>query len=330
MNYAHVFHAGNFADVFKHALLARMLIYLNRKDAPYRVIDTHAGEGAYDLSREEVDRTGEWRDGIGKLCSIPNQAYGKGLDPSPLREGVEEGGAQSREIARPPTPALPHRGGGSLTVVAAKSLDSAAGALLAPYLDLVGVCDAGGRPKIYPGSPVIAQKFARKADRLVFCEKHPAAFAALKTRFARDRRVKTLDLDGWTALGAFVPPPERRGLVLVDPPYEARDEFARLAKSFAGAFAKWSTGVYALWYPVKDARDAEGLWKAVRASGAKSALRLELAIAPMGDGLARTGLVVVNPPFVLQDEARILLPALVRLLERAPGAGAHLIESFGG
>ena len=281
MNYAHVFHAGNFADVFKHVLLARILLYLNRKDAPYRVIDTHAGEGGYDLSREEVERTGEWRDGIGRLA---------GLDRA-----------------------------------------SDAGQLLAPYLDIAGACDDEGRPLVYPGSPVIAQKLTRKTDRLVFCEKHPAAFAALKARFARDRRVKTLDLDGWTALGAFTPPPERRGLVLVDPPYEARDEFSRLAKSFAAAHAKWSTGVYALWYPVKDARDADGLWKAVRASGAKSALRLEFAVAPPGaPGLARTGLVVVNPPFVLEAEAHVLLPALVRLLEREAGAGACAIETFGG
>lgn len=280
MNYAHVFHAGNFADVFKHALLTRILIYLNRKDTPYRVIDTHAGEGAYDLSREEVDRTGEWREGIGRVAALDRT--------------------------------------------------SDAGALLATYLDLVGACDSGGRPLVYPGSPVIAQRLARRTDRLVFCEKHPAAFAALKARFSRDRRVKTLDLDGWTGLGAFVPPPERRGLVLVDPPYEARDEFARLAKSFAAAFAKWSTGVYALWYPVKETRDAAGLWQAVCVSGVKSALRLELAIAPMGEGLTRTGLVVVNPPFVLQEEARILLPALERLLERAPGAGEHLVETFGG
>ncbi|MEI2736599.1 MAG: 23S rRNA (adenine(2030)-N(6))-methyltransferase RlmJ [Rhodoblastus sp.] len=280
MNYAHVFHAGNFADVFKHALLVRILLYLNRKDAPYRVIDTHAGEGAYDLSRDEVERTGEWRDGIGRLIRL---------------DRVSE-----------------------------------AGQLFAPYLDIVGACDAEGRPQLYPGSPAIAQKLARKTDRLVFCEKHPAAFAALKARFARDRRVKTLDLDGWMALGAFVPPPERRGLVLVDPPYEARDEFARLAKAFAGAHAKWSTGVYALWYPVKDARDAADLWRAVRASGAKAALRLELSVAPMSDaGLSRTGLIVVNPPFTLEAEARTLLPALARLLERSPGAGAHLIETFG-
>ena len=280
MNYAHVFHAGNFADVFKHALLARILVYLNRKDAPYRVIDTHAGEGAYDLAREEADRTGEWREGIGRLAALDRT--------------------------------------------------SDAGQLLAPYLDIVGACDAEGRPQIYPGSPAIAQKLARRSDRLVFCEKHPEAFAALKARFARDRRVKTLDLDGWTALGAFTPPPERRGLALVDPPYEARDEFARLAKAFAAAHAKWSTGVYALWYPAKDRRETDDLWRSVRASGARSALRLELAVAPTeeGGGLTRTGLVVVNPPFVLEAEAHVLLPELARLLERSPGAGAHLIEAF--
>ncbi|MFV0282038.1 MAG: 23S rRNA (adenine(2030)-N(6))-methyltransferase RlmJ [Rhodoblastus sp.] len=281
MNYAHVFHAGNFADVFKHALLTRILLYLNRKDSPYRVIDTHAGEGAYDLACDEADRTGEWRDGIGRLSA---------LDRS-----------------------------------------SEAGRLLAPYLDLVGESAADGRPLVYPGSPAIAQKLTRKTDKLVFCEKHPAAFAALKARFSRDRRVKTLDLDGWTALGAFAPPPERRGLVLIDPPYEERDEFSRMSLRFSKARAKWDTGLYALWYPVKVFREAEDLWKSVCASGARSALRLELAVAPAeGTGLRRTGLIIVNPPYVLEAEARAMAPALVHLLERAPGLGDSLIESFGG
>ena len=282
MNYRHAFHAGNFADVFKHALLARILAYLNRKETPYRVIDTHAGEGGYDLAREEAERTGEWREGIGRL--------------------------------------------------AAGAVESSAADLLRPFLDVVGPCDADGRPALYPGSPLIAQKLARSGDRLVFCEKHPEAFAALRKRFGRDRRVRTLDLDGWTALGAFVPPPERRGLVLVDPPFEAKDEFATLAKSFAAAHAKWPTGVYALWYPVKNPADARALWGSVRESGAKSALRLELAIAPFaeGAGLVRTGLIVANPPWTLQDEARALLPELARLMERKPGSGAVLIEPFGG
>ncbi|MFO1115598.1 MAG: 23S rRNA (adenine(2030)-N(6))-methyltransferase RlmJ [Beijerinckiaceae bacterium] len=279
MNYRHVFHAGNFADVFKHALLVRILLYLNRKDAPWRVIDTHAGEGAYDLAREESSRTGEWREGIARLRDLPG---GEAAD------------------------------------------------LLAPFLDLVGECDGEGRPHTYPGSPTLAQRLARANDRLIFCEKHPDAFAALKRRFARDRRVKALDLDGWTALGAFVPPPERRGLVLVDPPFEAKDEFAMLARGFVAAFAKWTTGVYALWYPVKDPLAAAALWNAVRESGATRALRLELAIAPDSHaGLVRTGLIVVNPPWTLEAEARILLPELVRLMERAPGAGAHRVERFG-
>ena len=282
MNYRHAFHAGNFADVFKHALLARILAYLNRKETPYRVIDTHAGEGAYDLAREEAERTGEWREGIGRL--------------------------------------------------AAGAVESSAADLLRPFLDVVGPCDADGRPALYPGSPLIAQKLTRSGDRLVFCEKHPEAFASLRKRFGRDRRVRTRDLDGWTALGAFVPPPERRGLVLVDPPFEAKDEFATLAKSFAAAHAQWPIGGYALWYPVKDPADARALWGSVRESGAKSALRLELAIAPFaeGAGLVRTGLIVANPPWALQDEARALLPELARLMERKPGSGAVLIEPFGG
>lgn len=280
MNYRHAFHAGNFADVFKHALLVRILLYLNRKDAPYRVIDTHAGAGVYDLSGEEAERTGEWRDGIGRLARL-----------------------------RP---------------------DDEASALLAPYLEIVGPRDAQGRPDAYPGSPRIAQKLARPGDRLVFCDKHPEAFAALKRRFARDRRAKILELDGWTALGAFTPPPERRGLVLVDPPFEAAGEFDRLARRFAAAHARWSTGVYALWHPVKDPHEARDLWAAVTSSGVKRALRLELAVAPpAAGGLTRTGLVVVNPPYVLEAEARALLPALVRLLERTPGAGDCLVGTFG-
>jgi 23S rRNA (adenine2030-N6)-methyltransferase len=280
MNYRHAFHAGNFADVFKHALLVRMLVYLNRKETPYRVIDTHAGEGVYDLGRDEANRTGEWRGGIGRLTT---QVTGE------------------------------------------------AAQLLQPYLDIVGARADDGRPALYPGSPLIASKLARKNDRLVFCEKRPDAFATLKKRFGPDPRVKALDLDGWTALGAFLPPPERRGLVLVDPPFEAKDEFATLAKAFAAAFAKWPTGVYALWYPVKDPADSHALWAAVRQSGAKHALRLELAVAPTSAaGLVRTGLIVVNPPWVLEKEARALLPTLARAMERAPGAGATLIESFGG
>jgi 23S rRNA (adenine2030-N6)-methyltransferase len=301
MNYRHAFHAGNFADVFKHALLVRMLLYLNRKEAPYRVIDTHAGEGAYDLARDEASRTGEWRQGIGRLVA---------LSRCPHAEEARSAVSKHEGIAGSAHP---------------KAVE-----LLRPYLDIVGPCDADGMPALYPGSPLIAQKLARNGDRLVFCEKHPDAYAALSRRFAREKRVKALDLDGWTALNAFVPPPERRGLVLIDPPFEQRDEFSRMAKTFAAAFRKWSTGVYALWYPVKDAREPRDLWALVREAGVERALRLELAVAPpSASGLTRTGLIVVNPPWALEQEAREILPALVELLERERGAGEVLIESFG-
>jgi 23S rRNA (adenine2030-N6)-methyltransferase len=305
--------------VFKHALLVRILLYLNRKETPYRVIDTHAGEGAYDLAREEASRTGEWREGIGRLAAF---LEGADLNPSPLWGGEGEGVGRSRQASRPPTLTLPHKGGGNDSGEAAE--------LLRPYLDLVGARDADGMPALYPGSPLIAQRLARKSDRLVFCEKHPDAYAALAQRFARDKRVKALDLDGWTALNAFVPPPERRGLVLIDPPFEQRNEFSRMAKTFAAAFRKWSTGVYALWYPVKDSREPHDLWAFVREVGVERALRLELAVAPLSaGGLTRTGLIVVNPPWMLEQEAREILPALVDLLEREKGAGEVSIASFG-
>lgn len=276
MNYRHAFHAGNFADVFKHVFLVRILTYLALKENAFRVIDTHAGEGAYDLAREEAERTGEWRGGIGRLAALGQ--------------------------------------------------DDRAFPLFAPYLALVGARDEEGRPRLYPGSPLIAQKLMRPQDRALFCEKHAPTFAALRNRFACDRRVKTLDLDGWTGLNAFLPPPERRGLVLVDPPFEATDELERLAGGFAQAFRKWPTGVYALWFPIKAPRTSERLAAALREAGASRVLTLECAVAPVsGEGLTSNGLAVVNPPFVLADEARTILPALVRLMERAPGVGAFRI-----
>jgi len=272
MNYRHGFHAGNFADVFKHALLARLLVYLARKDAPFRVIDTHAGEGAYDLRADEATRTGEWRGGIARLADLSRA-------DAPTRE------------------------------------------LLAPYLDIVGPLDAEGRPALYPGTPVIAQRLMRKDDRAIFCELRPDAFEALRMRFVRDRRVKVLRLDGYTGLAAFVPPKERRGLVLIDPPFERRDEFRALFQAFFDAYRKWPTGIYALWHPIKDFSEARRFFDDLRESGIKRVLRLELSIGGAGDRLSRAGLVVVNPPFVFEEEARVLLPFLTKRLAQGQGAG---------
>lgn len=272
MNYRHGFHAGNFADVFKHALLARLLLYLTRKDAPFRVIDTHAGEGAYDLAAEEAERTLEWRDGVGRLAELSD-------------------------------------------------MDAQTHDLLAPYLDCLGPFDAAGRPARYPGSPLIAARLMRPQDRAIFCELRPDAFSALQYRFGRDARVKAIHIDGYTGLSAYVPPKERRGLVLIDPPFERTDEFEAMFDAFLGAYRKWPTGVYALWHPSKDAQGERKFLERFEREGVKRSLRLWLAVEKGGEGLRRTGLVVINPPFVFEDEARRLLSFLAPRLAQGSGAG---------
>jgi len=262
MNYRHAYHAGNFADVVKHAVLARIIAHLKEKPAAFRVIDTHAGAGLYDLAGPEASRTGEWRDGIGKLV--------------------------------------------------ASDLKPAARELLAPYLEAVAAFN-GGPLKVYPGSPVLLQHWLRAQDRLVACEREPNAARALTARLRGDKRVKTLSIDGYTALNAYVPPKERRGLVLVDPPFEQPDEFDRLAEGLASAHRKWPTGAYALWYPVKDARETQGFSRRLLRLGLPRMLQAELTL-PGRDGLRGSGLIVVNPPWRLESELAVLLPALFRVL----------------
>ena len=278
MNYRHIFHAGNFADVMKHAVLVRVLLYFARKDAPYRVIDTHAGEGAYDLSRDEAARTGEWRGGIGRLAAI-NPA-----SPKPAR--------CSRRTAHWSAPATRRES-----------------------------------QKPIRDRQEIAQVLMRKQDRAIFCELFAPAREKLVATLGHDGRIKCPALDGWTALKAFVPPPERRGLVLIDPPFEAADEFARLAETFGEAWKKWPTGTFLLWYPVKSRRIGNDLRAAIADFGVTNLLRLELGVAPVAqDGpLTRSGLIVVNPPFVLAEEMRVLLPVLAKTLGES-GSGDFLIE----
>jgi len=277
MNYRHAFHAGNFADVIKHIVLVRVLLHLQDKPAAFRVIDTHAGAGLYDLTSAEAERGGEWRTGIARLMQARFSA------------GVQE--------------------------------------LVAPYLDVVRAFNSPGELRTYPGSPLIARALLRPQDRLVACETEPAARKSLIDALRRDEQGRVVDLDGWMALTAFVPPQERRGVVLIDPPFEARDEFARLADGFAAAFAKWPTGTYILWYPVKERRSADTLAEAVAgAAGARAAddkvLRLEFSVAPPApDGrLVSAGLLVVNPPWTLADQLRTVLPELEKPLGQGGAA----------
>lgn len=276
MNYRHGFHAGNFADVHKHAVFARILVHLAEKPAAFRVLDTHAGSGLYDLDGPEAARTGEWREGIARLN--------------------------------------------------AASLSPEAAALLEPYLAAVSAVRAAKGPAAYPGSPLLARALLRRQDRLIACEYEPQAAAALAQALAVDRRVKVVAIDGWTALSAYIPPKERRGMVLIDPPYEAVDEFERLPGRLAAACRKWPTGIFMLWYPIKDPAATSRLADRLTATGIPKILRSELVIGPAGAAdaprLHGSGLAIVNPPWRLADELAVMLPALAHLLAR----GGHVAQ----
>jgi 23S rRNA (adenine2030-N6)-methyltransferase len=266
MNYRHGFHAGNFADILKHVMLTRILLHLGAKDAPYRIIDTHAGAGRYDLGSDEALRTHEWKDGVARL------------DRSPLAPAAE--------------------------------------ALLKPWRDAVSGARALYGADAYPGSPWLCRHAMRAEDRLIAAELHPHTHKKLAAVLGRDSRCKALAVDGWNVLRANVPPKERRGLVLIDPPFEEKDEFATLLAEVIAAHRKWPTGIYALWYPIKDGGGAGDLVGGILDAGIRRLLRLEIDVdrPEAAGGLSATGLLVINPPWKLAEEAEILLPALTERL----------------
>lgn len=270
MNYRHAYHAGNFADVVKHAVLARIIDYLKRKEAPFRVTDTHAGAGLYDLAGTEAARTGEWMTGIGRLID-----------------------AELPEVAR---------------------------SLLEPYLAIVRNGMADGRLATYPGSPLIARSLMRRQDRLSAFELHEEDFAALSARLAGDFQARVTHLDGWLVAGAHLPPKEKRGLVLIDPPFEAEGEFARMADALEKGHRRWPGGLFMLWYPLKHARETERFKARLRASALPDLVCLELEIGVEAPALSGCGLIIKNPPFVLAEELGQIMPVLVALLGRSKTA----------
>jgi 23S rRNA (adenine2030-N6)-methyltransferase len=276
MNYQHAFHAGNFADVHKHVVLTRIIEHLRQKPSAFRVIDTHAGAGHYDLFGPEAVRSQEWRDGIGRVFgAVRTNTYHQKV--------VQADDAQ---------------------------------ALIAPYLDIIAALNLGGELRTYPGSPLIALALMRRQDRLIACELEPRAAVLLKTALKGDTRAKVLTIDGWMALNANVPPKERRGVVVVDPPYEEGADFTRLSATFAEAHRKWPTGIYLLWYPIKERDAPDALARRLRKLAVPKILRCEMMFgAPRADaGLIGSGLIVVNPPHVLERDMQIIHSALGNLL----------------
>ncbi|MDG4909991.1 MAG: 23S rRNA (adenine(2030)-N(6))-methyltransferase RlmJ [Mesorhizobium sp.] len=262
MNYRHAYHSGNFADVVKHAVLSRLVEYLKQKDKAFRVIDTHAGIGRYDLASVEAGKTGEWQGGIGRLSEA--------------------------------------------------ALEPRTAALLQPYLEAVRLENPDGGLRRYPGSPLIVRHLLRQQDRLTAIELHSEDAARLKAVFAGDIQTRVIELDGWLALGAHLPPKEKRGLVLVDPPFEEEGEFQRLVENLRRAHRRWPGGIYALWYPIKDRKAVAAFRAALKETGIPKLLDIGFEIRPASSepSLDGSGLVVVNPPFTLEAELRLMLPAL--------------------
>ncbi|MGE5518180.1 MAG: 23S rRNA (adenine(2030)-N(6))-methyltransferase RlmJ [Bacteroidota bacterium] len=273
MNYRHAYHAGNFADVQKHAVLALVIEHLKRKDGAFRYVDTHAGIGAYDLASIQAEKTCEWQTGIGRVLAAPSHP-----------------------------------------------------AELEPYLRAVDSVNPGGGVLHYPGSPAVVAALARPIDKLALCELHPEDAGILRRVFRADARVGVHHMDGYTALKAMLPPPERRGLVLIDPPFEVRDEFIQMRKGLVEALKRWPTGLYALWYPIKDRAPVARFHADLAMLGLNKALVAEVMIhgddAP--DRLNGAGLVLVNPPWKLDEALATLLPWLAEVL--APGQGFARLE----
>jgi 23S rRNA (adenine2030-N6)-methyltransferase len=260
VNYRHAFHAGNFADVVKHAVLALAVERLKRKDTPFRVLDTHAGIGLYDLGSDEARRTGE------------------------------------------------HLGGVARVLAAAEAMPAA----LRPYLDAVRAADPSGAGRAYPGSPEIVRSLMRPQDRLVLAELHPEDAATLKARYAGDPRIAVHRMDGWLAVKAHLPPPERRGIALVDPPFEEQADWDRLPAALSRGARRFPQGTYLLWHPIKERAAVWRLHEACAASGARDVHAVEATVRAEDTHLRLNGcgLVVANPPWGLLDDLAAVLPAL--------------------
>ena len=252
MNYRHAFHAGNFADCMKHALLVWLLESLARKPAPFFVLDTHAGTGHYDLDAVPASRTQEAQSGILRLLDA---------DPESLR----------------------------------------------PYLSLVR------RLGLYPGSPSLTEALLRPGDHLACCELHPEDSAELRHLFARNPAVAVHRRDGWEALRGLLPPKQKRGLILIDPPYERPDEFSTMVKGLILGHSRFRTGVFAAWYPIKRLAQVRQFLTEMRDSGIKDIVTAEFLLREPLDPsrLNGCGLLVVNPPYQFEEQAHEVLGALL-------------------
>lgn len=300
-SYRHAFHAGSHADVLKHAMLIAIVRHLTQKDAPLMVVDTHAGAGLYRLDSDFSGTSGEAADGVVKLFAA--------LAPA----------GKAKPLIADPAP------------------------MLQDYLETIAGFNPDGQLKIYPGSPFIVQSLLRQEarDRLKLFEMHPTDSKALAANIAQleaGRQVAVSRADGFEGMKAFLPPPSRRGLVLIDPSYEIKSDYAKVSASIQDALKRFVTGTYVVWYPViprPEAHDLPRRLKTLANHAGKPWLHATLAIgqdearnvpgeADRGQGLTASGMFVINPPHTLRPALQAALPQLLQVLGRGKGQGQAL------
>lgn len=252
LSYRHSFHAGNHADVLKHIVLMLILENLKLKEKGFFYLDTHSGVGRYRLSSNESKKTGEYKEGIGRLW-----------DQTDLPEDV------------------------------------------ARYVKMIKKLNYGGKElRYYAGSPLIAAELLRPQDRALLTELHPSDYPILRNNFSDDKNVTVKCDNGFQQVKATLPPKERRGLVLIDPPYELKDDYDLVVKAIEEGYKRFATGTYAIWYPVVLRQQTKRIFKGLEATGIRKILRIELAVRPDSDqrGMTASGMVVINPPWTLKPK----------------------------
>jgi len=274
MHYRHRFHAGNFADVFKHVLLVALLRALNTKDKPWCYLETHAGAGRYDFTDEAAARTAEYREGIERLWP---------------------------QVTSPPA--------------------------VTAYLEAVRALNPDGQLRYYPGSPLLVQHCVRPQDRMLLCEKLPEVAQELRDHLASQERAHVHVRNGYEAI-ALLPPAEKRGLVLIDPPFEGASEFESCAEFLVKGVQRFNAGVFAVWYPYKNRHATERWLRRVQRDCKREILNLTMAVGLPAEGQMRAcGLLVVNPPYTFRAEATEALAWLAPRLKQGPGS-SHQIEHW--
>lgn len=254
MNYRHIYHAGNFADVMKHLALALILDHLKKKETPFCVIDAHGGIGLYDLDSIEAMKTREWEAGIGKFKNETDKDFMLYFDTA------------QKDLGR----------------------------------------------KQYAGSPLLTARMLRSQDRLIANELHPEDFETLKTNLRPFKNVRVTHLDAYECIRAHTPPKEKRGLVLIDPPFEKTDEFETLTKQMGEWQKRFANGIYLLWYPIKANPAIARLKRAATDLGIPRTWCVETLLYPAArpDTFNGSGLILFNAPYQLPERMNALLPLL--------------------